>query len=99
MFDTRKSFNRIPTYSMPNVNLIRHRNHHDEHFLRTELSFNVFDYSYTPKRTLMVKKEKKADNIIVFMTADIIIVMAKLRCHKRQDTEKKTNPSFSYINR
>ncbi len=87
---------------MPNVHLIRHSNHLDEHFLRTELSLNVFDYSYIPKRTMLVRifsyKRKKADNIIVFMTRDIIIVMAKLRCHKRQNA-KRTDPSFSYINR
>lgn len=60
MFETRKSsnipLNKIPTYSMPNVNLIKHHNNtEDEHLLRTELSLNVFDYSYVPKRTLLVR--------------------------------------------
>ncbi len=84
------SFNRISTLSMPNVNLIRHNNNTDEHLLHSELSLNVFDYSYIPERTLMVriytksmklflrekKREEVADNIFVFMTRDIIIVMA-----------------------
>ncbi len=88
-------FNRIPTSSMPNVNLIKHNNNTDEHLIRSQLALNVFDYSYIPKRILMVRihtklmklflrgKKEVLDNIIVFMTRDIIIVMAKLRCHIR----------------
>jgi hypothetical protein len=82
------SFNRISTSSMPNVNLIRHNNNTDEHLLHSELSLNVFNYSYIPERTLMVRiytkltklflrgKKEVADNIFVFMTRDIIIFMA-----------------------
>ncbi len=73
---------------MPNVNLIRHNNNTDEHLLHSELSLNVFNYSYIPERTLMVRiytkltklflrgKKEVADNIFVFMTRDIIIFMA-----------------------
>jgi len=82
------SFNRISTLSMPNVNLIRHNNNTDEHLLHSELSLNVFNYSYIPERTLMVRiytkltklflrgKKEVAENIFVFMTRDIIIFMA-----------------------
>jgi hypothetical protein len=57
--ETRKCSNiilkRIPTSSMPNVNLIRHNNNTDVRQSRTELPLNVFDYSHVPKPTLMVR--------------------------------------------
>jgi hypothetical protein len=69
MIETKKysnmAQNRIPTYSMPNVNLIRHLNNTDEHLLRTELSLDVFDSSSIPKRTCMVRIYRKLMKIFL----------------------------------
>ena len=45
------NLNRISTTSMPNVNLIKHNNNTDVHFL----PLNIFDDSYASNRTLMVR--------------------------------------------